>query len=56
MAITKIATNMSVTITNKYTVVTAKLNKAAEAITIDATKNNLVLNCIKKICATGENK
>ncbi|HEX8268459.1 MAG TPA: hypothetical protein VF581_01090 [Flavobacterium sp.] len=56
MAIVKLAKNMSVTVTNNYTVVAAKLQKSAESVKIDATKNNLMLNCIKKICAVGETK
>lgn len=53
MAITKISKNMTVTVASKYTVVTSGLDKRAEKITIDATKKNLALNCIKKICANG---
>ena len=54
MAILKTSKNMTVTVVSKYTVVAAALEKKAEAITVDATKNNLALNCIKKICANGD--
>lgn len=53
MAIVKMADNINVTVKNKYMAVTSKLSKTAEDIKIDATKDNLVLNCIKKICANG---
>lgn len=56
MAIVKMADNIKVTVANKYTVVTSKLMKTAEAMKIDATKDNLSLNCIKKIRALGETK
>lgn len=54
MAIVKTADNITITVTNKYTLVTAKLKKTAEAIKVEATQDNLVLNCIKKICANGD--
>ena len=54
MSITKLATNIKINVTNKYVAITSKLDKAAEEIKIDATKNNLIINCLKKINTTGE--
>jgi len=56
MAIVKMADNINITVANKYTVVTSKLTKTAEQMKIDATQDNLTLNCIKKICANGDSK
>lgn len=55
MSIIKLSTNSSVTVKNKYTVVASKLVKTAEELKMEATKNNLMMNCIKKITANGEN-
>lgn len=54
MAIIKSAANMKVTVQKAYTVISSTLKKDAEAIRMDATKQNLVMNCLKKITATGE--
>lgn len=54
MAITKVCKNRTVIVQNKYMTVTSKLTKMAESIKMDATKDNFVMNCLKKITATGE--
>lgn len=56
MAIIKNAANMKITVNSAYTVISSTLKKDAEAIRVDATKENLAINCIKKITATGEKK
>lgn len=56
MAIVKMADNIKITVNNRYIVTTAKLKKTAESMKVDATKNNLALNCLKKICANGDKK
>lgn len=54
MAIIKTAANMKVTVQKSYTVISSVLKKDAENMRMDATKENLVMNCLKKITATGE--
>jgi len=54
MAITKVCKNRTVIVQNKYMTVTSKLTKTAESIKMDATKDNFMMNCLKKITATGE--
>lgn len=54
MAITKVCKNRKVIVQNKYTTITAKLTKTADSINMEATKDNFVMNCLKKITATGE--
>lgn len=54
MAILKTSKNRTITVLGKYTAISTKLVKTANSIQIDATKQNLVLNCIKKITASGE--
>lgn len=54
MAILKTSKNMTVTVKNSYTAIAKKMSKTAESIKIDATKDNLVLSCLKKITANGE--
>jgi hypothetical protein len=56
MAIIKLADNINVTVANKYIAVSSKLDKTADEMKIDATKDNLSLNCLKKICANGDHK
>lgn len=53
MAIIKTAANMKVTVQKSYTVISSGLKKDAEVMRMDATKENLVMNCLKKITATG---
>lgn len=54
MAIIKTAANMKVTVQKSYTVISSSLKKDAEVMRMDATKENLVMSCLKKITATGE--
>jgi hypothetical protein len=56
MAIIKTAANMKVTVQKEYTVVSSTLKKDAQAIKIDATKESLMMNCLKKITARGESE
>ncbi len=56
MAIVKMADNIKITVNNRYIATTAVLKKTAESIKVDATQNNLALNCLKKICANGDKK
>lgn len=48
MAIIKTAANMKVTVQKSYTVISSVLKKDAENMRMDATKENLVMNCLKK--------
>ncbi len=54
MAITKVCKNRKVVVQNKYMSVTSKLTKTAESIKMEASKDNFIMNCLKKITATGE--
>lgn len=54
MAILKTSKNRTVTVSKKYTVISSSLTKTATSVKVDATQNNLILNCIKKITASGE--
>lgn len=54
MAITKVCKNRKVIVQNKYMTITSKLTKIAESIKMDATKDNFMMNCLKKITVTGE--
>jgi hypothetical protein len=54
MAITKVCKNRTVIVQNKYMTITTKLSKTADALKMEASKDNFVMNCLKKITATGE--
>lgn len=54
MAITKVCKNRKVIVQNKYMTISSKLTKIAESIKMDATKDNFMMNCLKKITVTGE--
>lgn len=54
MAILKTSKNRTITVSKKYTVISSSLTKTATSVKVDATQNNLILNCIKKITASGE--
>ncbi|MCV9930585.1 hypothetical protein OIU83_23190 [Flavobacterium sp. LS1R49] len=54
MGITKKAKNITITVDKDYMLITGgKLEKIATTINIEATKENLVLNCNKKIVVHG---
>lgn len=53
MAILKISNNRIVTVSGKYTAVASKIKKTAESVNVEATKENLMMNCVKKITAHG---
>ncbi|MFC6098378.1 hypothetical protein ACFPVY_17150 [Flavobacterium qiangtangense] len=53
MAILKTSKNRSVTVLRKYTAIASKITKTSESINVDSTKENLMMNCIKKITAHG---
>jgi len=53
MAIFKSSKNCTIIVKNNYTGIASKFSKTAEEIKVEATKENLMLNCIKKITASG---
>jgi len=53
MAINKCAKNITVRINDKYISNSGNLIKYAESVNIESTKENLSLNCNKKIVSQG---
>jgi len=53
MAIIKQAKNIRLRIKNNYTSVSGKYTEQTERLILDATSDNLTLNCIKKIVSNG---